>query len=136
MNCHSPVWGHSGSTGFDNFIIFCVGYNLRKVMAFRSWATDAEISFKNLIGCYNGTMEYSFIVKADDFIHVEPWTANQESVLWLGHCDARDRRPAKLIYQTGYEESLGLMQSCRRETALAQQSWTFDPSTNYYFICR
>jgi hypothetical protein len=136
MNYHSPVWGHSGSSGFDNFIIFCVGQDIRKVMAFRCWATSEKLSFKSLIGCYNGTMEYSFIVNAEDFHKVEPWTAGQDSVLHLGRCDARDRRPAKLVYQSGREDEIGLMQSCRRETALSHQSWTYDPATGQYFICQ
>lgn len=129
------TWGHSSSIGSRAFVIFCVGQDIRKVAAFRIWATSENIGFKSLKGCYNGQTEDSFIVALTDYPKVTPWTDGEDSVLVLGSCDARDRRPARLMFNDGSSHHLGLFHSCSREEALKRQSWTYDPTQNTYFIC-
>lgn len=115
-------------------MIFCVGQNQILVSAFRAWATAGGIPFKSLKGSYRGRIEDSFIVAATNFPKVRKWADEQESVLHLGPCDARDRRPATLIYQQGGREHLGLFRACGRNEALARSSWTYDPTQDLYFV--
>jgi hypothetical protein len=104
------------------------------VTAFRAWATAQGIAFKSLRGCYQGQAEDSFLVPLEEFEKVKPWTVEQESILLLGPCDARDRRPATLLFEDGSKHDLGLFRACTRTAALSRASWTYDPMQNTYFI--
>lgn len=131
----SGVWGHSSRSGFNEYIIFCVGQDHRRITAFRSWAQHKGIPFKSLKGCYRGQKEDSFIINARDWDLVKPWTIKEESILRLGHCNARDQRPAQIEYADGRTEELGYMRSCRRAEAFARDGWTYCPTLNSYSAC-
>ena len=142
------VWGHSSELGAKSYYIFAVGdQSLITEKAFMQWCVNSNIDYKSLIGSYNGVTEHSFIVNSDHIVSVAigGWLDKQDSILHLGHCDSRDRRPATLFYLAdgkGFNdpirkpESLGVFQSVSRAEAMAQMGWTFDPTLNEYFICK
>ena len=134
MTHQSGIWGHSSAAGNENYIIFCVGKEPRVAAAFRIWVTAMKLPFKSLKGRYNGVMEDSFIMREEDFQKVKHWAANEETVLLLGPCDARDRRPAKLIHKGGGIEHIGMFRACSKNEALFRPSWTYDPSLDLYFV--
>lgn len=129
------IWNKSVPVAQEEFVVFCVGQDMSRIMAFRTWARHRDIGFKSLVGCYRGLMECSFIVKATDFPQVSVWTKEEESTLWVGQVDASGSRPAKLVYADGRTEDLGHLISCIRDTALQSDSWTYDPASDEYFIC-
>lgn len=138
MNKHidSGVWEHSRPYIYRDYVIFCVGNNIRKASAFRYWATSEGIGFKSLKGCYKGQTEDSFIIAADNLERVRPWIKDQESILWLYPMVSAGRVPASLIYQDGKEVKLGDLVVVGYKEALKAASWTYDPSTNTYYICK
>jgi len=129
------VWGHSSVSGGENYIIFSSHINLYTV---EEILQSEGIGYKRLKGCYKNQTECAWIVNTnqavENFLVFRSILSNQESVLLLGPTDARDRRPAALLYFRGDLDYLGLFQSVDKATALAQDAWTFDPSTNTYYI--
>ncbi len=132
----SSVWGHSSPQGFEAYIIFCVGTDKKNIQAFRRWAKKEHLNYKSLVGCYLGQRESSFITNARNYSHIEHWITSQDSILYLGSCDARDRRPAILCYKDGREDYLGKLVSVSADVAHQQHSWTYDPTQDTYFICQ
>jgi hypothetical protein len=130
------IGARSSAQGSERYVIFCVGLDQRIVMAFRAWARARGLKFKSLNGCYKGQTEDSFIINAKDFRKVAVWTQNQESILLLGPCNARDQRPAMLLYQDGGQEFLGWLRSVPANQALSSDAWTYDPTQDAYFVCR
>jgi hypothetical protein len=102
-----------------------------------SWAYNGSLKFKRLLGMYKGTAEQSFIMSRADFDeHVadSKWLNGEESILVLGAADARDHRPAALVYKDGRTVQLGRFKSVTRATALRSDCWTYDPLTREYFV--
>lgn len=128
------VWGRSSPSISESYVIFCVGQDPVKIAAFRAWATDRQLGFKSLKGCYKGQMEESFITNLKNLPYIQKWLLEEESILLLGPANARDVRPAELVYANGKTEELGKFFSVGPETAKRYQSWTYDPLTDNYFI--
>ncbi len=145
------TWGHSDASGGTTYAIFSVDRAGDKdlieitsrrhaVMAFMA---GNGIDFKAVWGCYKGLQELSYVVETGDLPAIADTglIAGQESILELGACDARDRRPATLVYLTHSSlswikrEDLGLFQQVSEDVAKAQDGYTFDPTTNHYFAC-
>lgn len=142
------VWGHSSAIGANSYIIFAVGDDLIQQKGFMGWAAALGIGFKPLLGCYTHddgrkVTEQSFICNYDNLpaILAAGWLRGQESILILGACDSRDRRPARLQYVSPLGDDLlprvvdlGVLQSVTRDRALAASAWTYDPDLKEYFI--
>lgn len=137
--------GHSSANAAQQYIIFSLDDQSPAAMAhFRHWCAANGIDRKTVLGRYNGKAEYSELVKLGDWftnICVTSLVANQESILFLDLMNARDRRPAQLIYLDGrvnYIELLGELGEVSREEALASDAYTFDPSggVDRWFICK
>lgn len=138
----SGVWGHSGAHGSASYIIFAIDdTSIAGGAQFRDWMTQHKIGFKALIGCYKGVTEQSYIINANDWaaVYETRACALQESILELGPCTARDKRPAKLIYQDWVKrpaEDIGFIQSVPEVEAKEYNSWSYDPQSKQYFICK
>lgn len=137
----SGVWGHSGEHGSDSYVIFAIDDQSPAAGAhFRNFMVAQGIGFKPLIGCYKGVTEQSYIINEKDWPRVAEIGVlqNQESILIVGPCTSRDRRPAKLDYLLDGvpSEDLGTMRSVPEAEAKAESSWTYDPHLKEYFICK
>jgi predicted alpha/beta hydrolase len=143
----SGVQGWSTPTPYDEFIIFCVGNDIARESAFRAWAAENKIGFKNLIGAYKGVTERSFIVNAKNGLSCWQWYAKEESILRLSSMYRADpktglmrlygTRLATLIFihnkLTPYLD-FGHFIQVPRELALSKDAWTLDTTDNTYWI--
>jgi hypothetical protein len=136
------IWSHSSPTRVH--VIFSVSPSGDAVLGERIRALFAfcgvyAIPIKPLIGSYRGRIEWAFITTKEGFAQIEAagFTAEQESVLYLGSADARDRRKASLVYTaTDHIETLGWYGSVTEAEAKASEAWTYDPEQGLYFIAR
>ncbi len=135
------VTSHSSTVGQDSYCIFaCNG----KETEFLKWAQDVDLRFKKVVGKWQGKEEPAFIINTKtldlwlNFFKPSTggWLEGQECVLVLGPCDARDKRPANLVYEDGRTEYQGLFQSITAKEAATRDDWMFDPSTNIHFACK
>lgn len=139
------VQGHSEPHWYQQYVIFAVDDKIRE-QQFKAWALDLKLGFKELVGCYKGVTETSFIMNYETFLSrpLELWEfiKNQESVLilekgvYLG--GGKWYRPAYLRY---YDVAMNThrgptmrWRQVNREYALAQDSWTYDPDQGLYFV--
>lgn len=128
------VHPHSSS---DTFFIYCVGQSIPVINAFKVAMAHANITVKPLMGSYKGVTEYSFVSRMNDYPAISAWLDEEESILHIHSFNSRDVPKATLIYlKEGRREDIGHMIAVSREEALAQESWTFDPAYNNYFICK
>lgn len=97
---------------------------------------DNKIPFKRLEGTYKGSAkETSFIINeqySDKALEIAV-AFNQDSVLLLDN-HKHGLYKATLLYIDGHLEPLGYLRSVGKEIAESQQSYTFDPSQDKYFI--
>lgn len=93
------------------------------------------IPYKQIVGCYKGVMEISYIVSYRYRFDIEDMFKCQESILLLSERDARSRREAFLDFGVpGMEEYLGKMHSVGHSYAIQQDAWSYDPETDKYFV--
>lgn len=159
------TWGHSSTVGGTEYAIFSVDRPGRSSLmavatrqAVQTFMSIRRISYKAVFGCYDGQIELSYVIKLSDLRALldSGQLDRQESVLLLGKCDARDRRPAILRGITPLEDRLaaqaqfskaniygadlpsatltwaaGLGYFVEVSPAIAKASigWTYDPST-------
>lgn len=97
---------------------------------------EMEVSYKKLQGNYKGEQETSFIVNRNDYPLCQILTRNQKSILQLGSIESNGMRPAKLKFKGGSSLVLGFMEHVTKEEAEKSDSYTYDPSTETYFIAR
>lgn len=139
---HTGLQPYSGKHLWTDYIIFEVGHSKVQQQAFKSWALDRQIGFKELVGSYQGQQAAAFITKAGNLPAIEPWIDQEESILFLGAAYApatnksRNLRPAKLIFKDGSEVELGDWQQVTRGEALDAPGWTFDPTSGNYYLAR
>ncbi len=117
------------------YIIFCVGQDDEHIKEFIAWAGKNGIPLKQLIGQYKGAREKSFITKYEYFDRVCEWTVEEESVLLLDEPDFFGRRMATLVYG-GHEAPAGEFTAVTAMEAMKEDSYTFDPLTETYYICK
>lgn len=140
----------SGDSAFKRFVVFAVG-GIMEGKQFNAWALGEGLRFKALEGSWRGQKEPSFIVEDtnENRLRIAYWTKGQEAILCLGKAyrtgpDGLGRlfgnREAILDFLDGdgysvtRREPAGLWQPASRNQALAQESWTFDPTENQYYI--
>ncbi len=106
--------------------------------------TEHYIPFKRLLGKYNGKEETSYIANLKDMEHIASLSVidNQESILFLSP-EFKFGRKAKLIYKNNMSASptdFTFVDTYFRDTdeftAKSQDSYTYDPSTNTYYIVK
>lgn len=86
-----------------------------------------------LIGCYRGQLERSYMMRADQFDAVSEYVRNQESILLV---PGDTRQPCVLEYLVGNERvPLGPMGEVSASDALQFEAWTYNPSNGKYFVC-
>lgn len=128
------VYPHSSS---DTFFIYCVGQSLVVINAFKSAMAHEGIPAKPLMGRYKGQNEYSFISRMSDYPKIAPWLRDEESILHIHSFDSRDRPKATLKFlKEGRAVNLGRMVPVPREEAIVQDSFTYDPTYDVYFVCK
>lgn len=93
-----------------------------------------NIAFKVVDGCYKGETETSYLVHARHvkFVEVLCRAFDQESYLLV---DAY--RNAVLVYlKDGKREDIGQFQRADRDTALAQDGYTYDPVLEQHWVVK
>lgn len=86
-----------------------------------------------LIGCYKGQLENSYLIRADQFHHVKEYVKGQESVL---HVPGDSRQPCVLEFvASGKRVSVGPMHKVGPDYAMTRNSWTYNPAADSYFVC-
>lgn len=114
---------------------------------FETFAQEAGIGYKRLLGSYKGAQETAWIVNAKAFeLLPRRFTEKQESILLLGS-PVRDPRagklvatrsctvrPATLVFADGSKVELGHFRETPALDALKRDAWTFDPSQRAYFV--
>ena len=137
------IWGHSSPIGANHYVIFAVGDDYVTNAALKGWLFGHGIGFKPLLGAYKGQTEQSYIVNYERLQHLFNIgvLAGQESILVLGPCNSKDERIATLAFLDPLglniikTEKLGVFRSVSKDKAMAQDAWTYDPSTGEYYIC-
>lgn len=96
----------SSMNGQEEYIIFAIKDQF--LMDVHRTLIHEKIPYVPCIGTWEGTMEFSFMVPVSAF-HTLPavWTVAEECFLMLGKCDARNRRPAWLLFRDQTEEFVG-----------------------------
>lgn len=129
------VCGHSNNAGQGDWVILSVDQSPLNINQFVNYLIDT-CPFKRTVGCYKGQVEQSFLVPANKLweIAMAGWIADQESVLYLGACDARGVRPAWLLYSHP-ERSIIEYVGAFSEQGLGKPTgdYTYDPSTYTYY---
>lgn len=138
MSKNSGLHGHSTVVGGEQYIIFASDLPTDETLKVLD---GYNVPYKKLKGSYKGELEDSFIVNEKVFMlgkFPHHLIQKQESVLHLGVADARDKRPATLLYNDligdAKVEKLGLFHSVPEEQAKEQDAWTYDPLQDQYFI--
>ena len=138
FSTNSGVQGWSSPCTFSSYLIFCVGNDIARESAFRAWAAENGIGFKNLTGKYKGTTERSFIVNFDNYFLCSHWFKDQESVLYLSPLYRNKQlfgeRLAVLFYINGPRKDLGKWRNVCKEYALKQDAWTYDIDADQYWV--
>lgn len=128
------VYPHSSSV---TYFIFCVGQNLIRIRAFYHSMRGEGVWVKPLYGSYKGQTELSFIAEMGDYRRIEPWLADEESILHIHSFNSRDQPKATLKFlKEGREEYLGRFVAVPKEEALMHDSWTLDFTFGNYFVCK
>lgn len=95
------------------------------------------IFFERVTGCYEGTIENSYMVSAKYLEVVKGYAKlfNQESILVLDH-----ERQASLVYTDGtlvnFKDyvKLGTFKPVSESMAKANIAWTYSPKLNQYYM--
>lgn len=117
------------------YVIFCVGQDEKRIDDFREYTKANRLVCKELVGQYKYQVEKSFIANEDTFKKIDHWTVEEESVLVLSEAKEDGARPALLVYG-GHEVPVGDFRQCDQKEAEAHDSWTLDPTTGSYYICK
>ena len=87
---------------------------------------------KALQGVYKGTSELAYLVEVNDNMDAIQAIAskhNQDCILYLDN-----QRNAYLVYPDNSQEHIGVFKSASKQLAEKQDSYTYNPETNTYYI--
>jgi len=86
-----------------------------------------------LVGCYKGQLERSYMMRADQLDYVSDYVRFQESILLV---PGDTRQPCVLEYlETRERVGLGPMRQVSASEALQAEAWTYSQEQNAYYIC-
>lgn len=91
-----------------------------------------DIPYKEVIGCYQGTLEKSILLSLDrmDIAHAIAVRHSQDCFL-VRYSD----NAAYNVYAGMGMDYLGQWTEVTKEVALTKDGYTFDPSTGLYYTC-
>ncbi len=115
----------------QSFLIFSSGTPelLERAMGIR------KIPYKSLKGKYKGKEENCFIAPLKPMRDLATLLSDQDSALVLSPVQANGFRDAFLHVQEGRQVlPLGIFKPVPKEYAIAQESWTYDPEQDEYFV--
>jgi len=86
-----------------------------------------------LVGCYKGQLERSYMMRADQFEYVRGYIQGQESILRV---PGDMRQPCVLEFvSSGDRVALGPMRKVQASEALQAEAWTYSQEQDAYFVC-
>lgn len=97
---------------------------------------DCRIDYKKLVGRYKGEDETSYIINKREHPMIEPLIENQESILELSKIQSNGFRLAGLSLKHSVHVLLGSFTPVTKEEAEKQDAYTYDPSTDVYYIAK
>lgn len=100
----------------------------------KSYLDGRMTNYKVLIGCYKGNLERSFLLTDFELAIIIAKSYDQESLLHRS-ADGPDCYLCFLDPETS-DINLGPMIAVSKREARQQDSWTYDPSTKTYYICK
>lgn len=122
-------------TNQEEYFVFASSYHETIIKHFLK---ENRIGFKQLIGSYKGVTEDSYIVNKKwlKYIDQAGLLDGEESILLLGENLGCNRRRAKLHFLNALkpDEDIGIMRAVVKSEALVQDSWSYDPGTETYFV--
>lgn len=135
----SGIQGYSTPT--ENVVFFSISDKMSGI--WNAIVCNHEIirsNVKRFVGCYKGKQEPSYCLPEEIFwlLHFNfPYLfSDQESVLHLGTPQARNWRPAKLIFMHDKREvSIGVWLSATQEQAYKAGNYTYCPVHDLYWVC-
>jgi hypothetical protein len=127
------TWGHSTVVGGNSYFISS-SYNPTGLLAFLQ---EHGIGHKEVRGKWRDEEERAFVINMNDLkkVYASGWISQEECILVLGPCEARDRRPASLhgVKNATWSYDAGLFYQITREEAMNADGWMFDPTQQAYF---
>lgn len=129
------TWGHSTVVGGQSYFITAS----HRPDAFLGFLQEQGIGHKKVEGRWKGLVEDAFVINMNDLkkVYASGWISQQECILVLGPCDARDRRPASLhgVKIATWSYDAGIFQQVTKEEAInsSEDGYTFDPVQQAYF---
>ena len=129
------VCAHSDDSSKQDYMIFSVGNTIEKDNEFKEYCRTSRLGYKQVTGCYMGVEETAFIVNRKHRYAIFPFIKDEESILALGPLVAGAREATLVYMQLGRpDKSLGMFRQCSKEYAKKQAAWTYDPTTDTYFV--
>lgn len=134
------IWGHSSVVGGKSCAIASsdIAVNLTEEKL-----RQCNVNFKRVINHWEGKTETSWIISWSDLLRedirdeLDGLFNGQECIIHLGPCDARDRRPATQLSKKLMDiRYLGLFQAVTIEEAQDNGNFTYDASSNTWFIAK
>lgn len=117
----------------ENYVIFSSDEDDQTTIEFLK---RFNVDFKKLHGKYNGEEETSFIVNKTQYPLCCMMTVNQESILELSRIQNNGMRAAGLRFRDQSYIPLGYLEHVTQKEALQAEAYTYDQSTETYFIAR
>ncbi len=115
----------------DNFTVLHTLAKFLRLVDTKQMMGQMEGTMKPLVGSYKGKMEYSFIMRTDDFFkHVanSGYVDKQECIMQVSECN---KKYTQLVYPDGETEYLGCMTEAKGLAFL--KAYSYDPSQDKYF---
>ena len=137
MANQTGIHSHSSVAASESYIVF--SGEPSRIRNF--FASNPDIGARELVGCYKGTRERSYICNATHFaaLQIGRVLYGEESVLVLGPINgAGGTRPATLHFLDAecIPVSLGYFVEVSREEAQREEAWTYDPDSGKFYVCR
>jgi hypothetical protein len=114
-------------------MVFCVGNDAERELAFLDYAAFAGIPVRKLVGSYKGVTENSFEAPAKYAHDILPIIKGEESVLLLSG-DIEDKPKASLFFPATLEEvPLGTLEEVTGDQAATLEAWTYVPQSGKFY---
>lgn len=143
--------GRSSDFPYRSYMVFEVG-DIARSKAFIAWALEEKVRFKEVRGQWFGAGATAFVMEDTSQLRMKIayWVRGQEAILALSPAWRYDpsvgtnrlfgNRVAHidLLASDGYQVTertyAGLFQAVGRDQALREDSWTYDPASEAYYI--
>ena len=100
----------------------------------RQILSDRKVPFKVVEGKYKSITNPAYIVNIMSALKIVDLIENQDTVMELSPVNHKGTREATLVRKDFTEAHMGDFKPVSKEYAMAKESYTYDPTTNQYFV--